>query len=195
MKAIFIRHGQTHENTMGISMGQTIDSSLNHIGVEQSINIANVLKNEKIDYLYSSDMKRCLETAKEIIKYHPQLKINPQAELKERSHGIYGGIKRTDREALEKASGEGFELQCFPEGESYLDLQKRMYNFYLSLIDNHKNNQLLLVSHVGAIAMLILKILNLPITKENYKKYKLNNGAIAIIESVDKNNHKLLKFN
>src|SRR3989339_397355 len=194
MKAIFIRHGQTYENTVGISMGQTIDSNLNDVGIKQAINIANVLKNQKIDYLYSSDMKRCLETAQEVIKNHSKLKIIPCPELKERNHGIHGGILRKDREALEKSSGEIFGTQRFPEGESYLDLQKRIYNFYLSLIGKHKNNQILIVSHVGAIAMLILKILNLPITKDNYKKYKLKNGAIAIIENTDKNKHKLIQF-
>lgn len=195
MKAIFIRHGQTYENTIGISMGQAIDSSLNTNGLNQAIKIADILKTKQINYLYSSDMKRCLETANQIIKYHPQLKIHSRPELKERNHGIQGGMLRKDREKLEEESGEPFELQHFTNGESYLDLQKRIYNFYISIIDKHKNDQILIVSHVGAIAMLILKILNLPITKENYQKYKLKNGSIAIIESKNKSDHKLLQFN
>jgi broad specificity phosphatase PhoE len=52
----------------------------------QTQKVAKRLKNEKIDFIYSSDLKRASDTAKEIAKYHPHISIKLTQELRERNY-------------------------------------------------------------------------------------------------------------
>ena len=67
MKLIIARHGETEENKKGILQGH-LPGKLTELGIEQSKKLALRLKNEKIDAIYSSDLARASNTAKEIIK-------------------------------------------------------------------------------------------------------------------------------
>jgi len=49
----------------------------------QAKKLANRLKEEKIDHVYSSDLARTVDTVKEIIKYHPNAQIQFTKELRE----------------------------------------------------------------------------------------------------------------
>ena len=71
MKLITVRHGKTKANEMGLSQGHlnTEVANLNEEGITQAKKVAKRLKNEKIDIIYSSDLKRAKNTAKEIAKY------------------------------------------------------------------------------------------------------------------------------
>src|SRR3989338_4842950 len=51
----------------------------------QAKKVAAHLKNEKIDFIYSSDLRRAKDTAKEIAKYH-KVKIFYTKELSERAN-------------------------------------------------------------------------------------------------------------
>ena len=64
MKLIIVRHGQTDANITGIIQGHG-ESNLTLLGKKQAQKIALRLKEEKIDYAYSSDLRRAKETAEE----------------------------------------------------------------------------------------------------------------------------------
>ena len=73
MKIIIVRHGQSEANAKKISQGKKdgwVDTSLTKKGRNQAKKIAQRLRNEKIRIIYSSDLKRAKETAKEINKFH-----------------------------------------------------------------------------------------------------------------------------
>jgi len=71
-------------------------------------------------------------------------------------------------------------------GESYSDLQGRVGKFFDMLLSKHKDDSILLVSHTGSLTMLLLKILNKPITRENYDKYKPGNTAVTVCEIIER---------
>ena len=85
MKIILVRHAQSIANEKGIRQGQKVDTSLSVLGKEQAIKIAERLKDEKIDIIYASDLKRAKETAEEINKYHKK-KIIFDKRLREKNH-------------------------------------------------------------------------------------------------------------
>jgi len=86
MKLYLIRHAQSEANAKGIKQGQEINSSLTKLGKSQAKKVANRLKYEEIDLIYSSDLKRAKETAKEINRFH-NLDIKYDKRLRELAKG------------------------------------------------------------------------------------------------------------
>lgn len=65
-KLILVRHGQTYDNLNQIMQGQT-QGELTEEGRRQAAQLAESMKDEKIDAFVSSDLKRSVDTAR-IIK-------------------------------------------------------------------------------------------------------------------------------
>lgn len=186
MRVILIRHGVTYENIKKISMGQGVDGSLNEEGIEQARKLAWRLKEENIDVAYVSDLKRVVRTAQEILNFHSSAKMILTPELRERNLGIYeGGPNTVWKEAMKESPLPFHVFQPFG-GESYAELQNRVGMFFDSLLERHQDNTILLVSHTGVLTLLLLKILKLPIVRENYETYKPGNTAVTICEFFDK---------
>jgi broad specificity phosphatase PhoE len=69
MKIIMVRHGETVENTKHIIMGHR-HGTLSRKGRAQARAVARKLRNQRIDVIFSSDLGRARETAKQIARYH-----------------------------------------------------------------------------------------------------------------------------
>src|SRR5690606_30559966 len=95
MKLIITRHGETEENVAGILQGH-LPGKLSARGIEQAKKLALRLQNDKIDFIYSSDLDRAADTAKEIAQYHPNAKIEFVENLRERNLGEFQGRKRSE---------------------------------------------------------------------------------------------------
>jgi broad specificity phosphatase PhoE len=66
MKLIIVRHGESEANKKGIHQrrkDEWSDTSLSKDGIFQAKQVAERLKDEKIDGIYASDLKRAKETA------------------------------------------------------------------------------------------------------------------------------------
>ncbi len=74
MKIILTRHGETVENVNGILQGH-LPGVLTEKGIRQAKTLALKLKDEKIDCIYCSDLKRSADTANEIMVFHSNSKI------------------------------------------------------------------------------------------------------------------------
>ena len=103
-------------------------------------------------------------------------------QLRERNLGIYEGGPNAVWKAIMRQSPVPFHLFQPPGGESYSELQERVGVFFYSLLKKHRNDTLLFVSHTGVLTMLLLRIFNKYITKENYEAYKPGNTAVTICE-------------
>jgi len=166
-----------------ITQGQ-LDSPLTEKGIEQAKAIANRLKDLKFDLAFSSDLQRASRTAKEILKFHPNIKLNQKKELREMSKGKYEGMKRKH---FYKELNKQNILYCYfrPEGgENYLDCLPKISQFYKELPDKN----ILIVGHGGSIICSILHLLNIPI--EEYREYLTDNTSLTII-----NNKQMELFN
>jgi broad specificity phosphatase PhoE len=182
MKVIFTRHGETKENAAGLSMGQGLNGSLNEAGIEQAQRLALRLKDEKFQYVYVSDLARAVDTAKEIVKFHPAAQFITTPALRERNLGIYeGGSRELWKKAL-KESPVPFHAFKPAKGDSYEELQARVAAFWKELTIRHANDTLLLVSHGAALATLFLHIFERPLTPEEYERHKPDNTALTVCE-------------
>ena len=86
--------GQTDYNIRGIAQG-SVDTKLNETGIKQARILASVLPVHEYDLIYSSDLARAYDTAREIIlpiaNGQTERLIRSDARLQERSLGPLDG--------------------------------------------------------------------------------------------------------
>ncbi len=181
-KIILVRHGETHENKAEITQGQ-FNSQLNDTGKEQVKSVALRLKNEKIEMCYSSDLDRCMNTAKEIVRFHPHLKITPTKELREQAKGEYEGVKReVTHNAVKKLTIPYVEWD-YDGAESFIGMNQRTMKKIYEIVAENKNKTILIVAHGGQIASIACTINGEDI--HNQKKRKSGNTSVTLIEFDD----------
>jgi alpha-ribazole phosphatase len=208
MKLIIARHGQTIGNKNKVIQGWA-DTNLNSLGKEQSKKLALKLKKEKIDIIYCSDLGRCKQTIAPYLKLKT-VKIKYVKELRELNHGVYNGknsslwikwIKSPDY--IKWCKKNNSEKDWFkkdwwnyknPKGESFKDLKERVSKFVNKIIKIDKGKTVLFVTHGGTKAILMLYLLKKR-AKTHYKKYKVNNTGISVINIKDDGNHKARLIN
>lgn len=147
MRLIIARHGETEENKTGVLQGH-LPGHLTQLGIEQAQKLALRLKDEKIDYIYSSDLARAADTAKEVAKYHPEAQFELMQELRERDLGRFAGKQKSelglDDQTLVVAS-----MDDDPSMESKANISSRTNRFVKNLIAQHPDDTVLLVGHSG----------------------------------------------
>ncbi|MCF7867026.1 2,3-bisphosphoglycerate-dependent phosphoglycerate mutase [Candidatus Woesearchaeota archaeon] len=92
LKIYLFRHGQTYFNKNHVFTGHK-NSKLTEQGYKDAKEIANALKNKKINIAFHSHLTRSKQTLKEILKYHPECKkIIEDDKIIERDYGELSGI-------------------------------------------------------------------------------------------------------
>ena len=129
MKLILVRHGQTIWNREKRAQGVS-DIELSNRGRAQADSLARALRDEKIDAIVSSPLKRAIHTAEAINRFH-HLPIESEAALMELNMGDFEGI--VFREMVEnhgdflKRWAEDPASVVMPRGESLAELQERAW--------------------------------------------------------------------
>ena len=188
MKLILTRHGETEENKEGVLQGW-LPGHLSSEGKKQAGLVAERLKDVEIDCIYTSDLHRCVETAKAVAKYHDNARFVKEKALRERGLGEFEGKKtgEADWEAL-----PGNLLTNKPAGgESFEEVFIRIKKFFRKLLDKHTKDTLLVVGHGGSICLLEGVILGKNL-EGSLKAGKLKNTAISEYDIDDKGNYKII---
>lgn len=162
----------------------------------QAKKLAKRLKSEKIDIAYVSDLERADHTAKEILKYHKHIKPIYAKELREQSYGIFEGGSSNKLVKARDIAKKQFHQFKPKGGESIIEVQKRIKKFYYELINKHKDETILLVTHGNVIASLLLHLFEKPLSNlEEFKAHHPENAALTIL-GIDKNKkHKIHLLN
>lgn len=184
---LFIRHGETDCNKKHLYYGH-LNPSLNQTGINQLKNTKKKLEkmNEKIDIIFSSDLKRCRESL-EILGIDKNIKQHFSETLREMNFGILEGktYKEIENQFPHyvnemKNNWRNFKAEG---GESLSDLQKRSAKEINKIKNEYKNKKILVVAHAGVIQSLISYYLfnNL----DGYWKFRLDNGSITKMTVMD----------
>src|SRR5699024_5930062 len=144
-----VRHGETKLNKQGRFQGH-IDVPLNEKGKQQAIKLGNYFKNIPIDNIYTSDLKRAIQTAVQISKHH-HVPLETEESIRERSYGEWEGI--SVREVSKQVPNMKSILQTGGKFgvEKEADLQKRLAQFLNQYVLTEQNKTIILVSHAGLI--------------------------------------------
>ena len=147
MKLILVRHGQTVWNREKRAQGIS-DIELNEYGRAQAECLALSLRNEGIDRIISSPLKRAVHTAEAINRFH-HLPINTEDGLMELNMGDFEGMvlgkMLNDHENFLKQWADDPASVVMPQGESLAELQRRAWGAVERVIAEPGTT--LLVSH------------------------------------------------
>lgn len=88
----FIRHGETYFNCFARLQGWS-DTPLTDKGEQDAIHIGKELAPLKIDYLFSSDLKRAVDTARLLIAQNPHTSITEPTQKKCFREVFYGSFE------------------------------------------------------------------------------------------------------
>ena len=160
MNLILIRHGETDWNRSGRCQG-VADIALNENGKQQARELANSLKDHKITAVYSSHLKRALETAEHIAEHH-DLDVRIERDLHEMNQGDLEGLSFPDirdryADVLQKWR-ESPETLRLPNGESLIEVQDRAWSVIEKVQREHMGETVVAVSHNLTIITLLCKI-------------------------------------
>ena len=188
-----MRHGETNENQQGIIQGH-IEVKLSGLGREQVKKLALRLKNEKIDEIYSGDLKRAVDTTYEIAAFHPNVKVNVTPLLRERNHGKFEGKKCS--EVSEAEFNKYFRtLEGKPNGgENWVEVGKRAKIFLQTILHQNTDKTVLIVAH-GGIIIALLSLLTRTSPKDSTIFHTQKNTCVNIVEIAEDNSHKLHLLN
>lgn len=138
LKIYLFRHGQTFYNRDKIFTGWK-DSKLTPLGLKQARIIARKLKNKRFQVAYTSDLSRCIDTLKEVLKYHPECKkVIVDWRIRERSYGKLQGMSH--KKFIELYGKEKFDIYHRsydvppPGGESIKMVEKRVLAFIKDML-------------------------------------------------------------
>jgi phosphoserine phosphatase len=148
---LLARHGETDWNREGRFQGHA-DPPLNRTGRDQAVELSVALMAEDLAAVYSSPLRRALETA-EILAASRELEPVIVAALQEVDVGSWSGLTRTEVEqrfpeqyARWLDYGQGWE-----DGETYDEMGTRVVAALLELAAAHDGERVLAVTHGGPI--------------------------------------------
>ena len=145
MRLLVTRHGQTDWNVLKKVQGK-VDISLNEDGKEQALITKDILDNEKINLIICSPLKRARETA-EIINKDKNKKIIFDDRISERGFGEFEGIETNNFDF--NGFWDYYKNYKYETAENIEDFFNRIYNFLDSILEEYKDNNVLLVTHGG----------------------------------------------
>lgn len=132
-------HGTTTDNLAKKATGW-LPGELSEKGVQQAIALANIIKDDYFDVVFCSDLKRAIESAK-LDFYNRDIEIIRDERLRECN---YGDLDGKDSSLVDYSK---HITNSFPNGESLLDVEKRMRSFVAYLKENYDNKKIALVCH------------------------------------------------
>ncbi len=145
-----------------------------------------MLKETKIDAIYSSPLKRAFDTAQAIASRH-RLAVQVEPDLREMEVGELEGISITElgtsfgQFLLQWRQGQG--LEKLPGGESVVELADRVWATIGRIIKRHEEETVVVVSHFFTVVVTICKALGWPLT--TLERIRVQTGSISIIDLED----------
>jgi len=158
MNVYLARHGETEFNRNNQIQGRGIDASLNETGIRQAHAIADYLKAQRINRIFSSSLQRSQQTAKVIASYF-DLGVEPHRDLDEMNFGVLEGRPISeiseDLELLHNTWKSGNIDFASEEGESPNAVLQRAHNRINQINREQQHSNLLFVLHGRLIRILL----------------------------------------
>ncbi|MFT5875057.1 MAG: broad specificity phosphatase PhoE [Clostridium sp.] len=176
-----VRHGETEWNALGKFQGCK-DINLSKEGILQADYLKKRFDN-KFDYIYTSPLKRAMQTA-EIISKSSKIKPIIESDLREINFGEWEGltIKEIESNFPEKFIEWRNDELNGPICGGDLSLKKasiRAKNAILEIVKKHQGENIIIVAHGGIIKAGLIGIFEWKMTM--YHKIILGNTAVCKI--------------
>ena len=194
MKLILVRHGQTLWNREKRAQGLS-DIELSNRGRAQADSLARSLQDQRIHAIISSPLKRALQTAGAINRFH-HLPIEPEENLMELNMGDFEGIAfdemmKNHGDFLKRWAEDPASV-VMPGGESLAELQVRAWGAVERIIVNPGTT--LLAAHNFTIMTILCKIkgldlshirqVHVDVASKTVVEFKNGKGVVVLFNDV-----------
>ena len=184
---IFLRHAQAENNAKRILAGRTEGVHLTKTGIEQAELIAKYLKPLDISAIYSSPIERASHTA-EIVAKNNSLDHNLDDRLTEIDMGKFTRMKYDDMFAkygnIFLKFYENDPVIAEHEVETFPQVQSRILDMVNHLVEKHKNENVILVTHMDPIKSMLSTVMDL--RPKALFELIIANASLTIIKEQDK---------
>ncbi len=180
MRKLFyiFRHGETDYNTVRRWQGSGIDIPLNATGVAQAQNLASLLRDKGIQIIYSSPLKRALQTA-EIVAAGLGVPVKIVSELREGCLGETEGMLKQEvalkfPDIFQQWYDDANDMDiAFPGGETKNQIQQRMLGAVERLLQTPQQ-VIGISSHSASIRYFLMKFGHKPHAMKNTALFRLS---------------------
>ncbi|MHB1037888.1 MAG: histidine phosphatase family protein [Pirellulales bacterium] len=176
----FVRHGESLFNAEGRIQGQT-DVALSPFGQRQSAAVAKAISRLPIEAIYSSPLRRALQTAQPVAE-SLGLEIRTDDRLMEINAGVFQGLRWDEIERTYPAEAARWKDHDpdfrIPGGESRRDLMLRGRAAF-EAIRRASHRQVVVVAHGGVLTAALKALLGIPAERNPFSLY---NGSIGTLE-------------
>jgi len=167
MELILIRHAEPEG--VGRYLGRRSDPPLSAWGRAQAEALARRLAGEPLAAIYSSPLRRALETAQTIAFPHG-LDVRVSDDLAELDFGEWDGlsyeeIQRRDPHRFTRWLSDPSSV-CPPGGENFLEMNERVTGFARKIALKHAGELIAVVTHGGPARAVICNALGIPIAAQ-----------------------------
>jgi broad specificity phosphatase PhoE len=178
---LLARHGQTDWNRDQRFQGHA-DPPLNETGRAQAVALADQLRDVPVSAVYSSDLRRAVETAS-VVAAAKGLTVRTRPVLREIDVGEWSGLTVSEIEARypdamhrHAAGGDGWE-----RGEPHAAMQERIVAAVSELTAAHPGETILLVGHGGTMRALMARAAGIPFPEYRRTHRGIRNGSVSRI--------------
>ena len=183
-KLILARHGETVWNVEKIYRGRT-DVNLDEVGIKQAELLGKYLSNWKLEAIYSSPVKRALDTANIVARYQ-KIGVHIAEGLIDFDYGEWQSLPEQEAKRLYPTLHNEWHNNPhkvrMPGGESVEGVRRRAIEVVNSVLSKYQGS-VVLVSHRVVNKVLICSLLELD--NSYFWNIKQDVGGITVFNYVD----------
>lgn len=183
MRLFLVRHGETEPNRLNLALGRD-DVPLNERGLWQAERVGRALAREPLAAVYSSPLRRTLDTANAVASHH-DLPVQIEQGLIEMEIGEADGLTLAEVGSrfpgLLKAwvSDEG-PNQPMPGGERLVDVQERAWTTVQELAVRHADETVAAVTHNFVILSVLVRALGIGLAQ--FRRLRHSVAAVSVVD-------------
>lgn len=182
---VLIRHGETDWNIEGRYQGQA-DPPLNTIGIKQAEELARILKEIQPEVLYSSTLRRALQTA-QILSEKLKIPVITDPRLKEINQGEWETRLRSEIEHDYPELFQAWQTKPWevtpPGGENLYTVKARVDQALDEILQKEQDKKIGIVTHRIPIALIKMRFQRLD--PDIVRMIDLPNSYMEVIQISD----------
>lgn len=160
-----------------------MDSPLSEAGLRQAESAAHALRAMPLAAIYSSPLRRALETAQRIAEIH-RLAVTPLAGLHELRQGVWESLRMHELEerygVLLQEWWTNPNTLRVPGGETIEEMRERAMAALQTMVAQHRGETIAAVAHGGVNKAVLLTVLGAALT--SYWRLRQVNACINVLE-------------
>ncbi|MCK9485396.1 MAG: histidine phosphatase family protein [Dehalococcoidia bacterium] len=180
MTLILVRHAESTGNSGGTIQGWT-DTELTEVGRAQAVAVAQRLAAMSPVAIYSSPLARARETADAVAQVSGLAAVELD-DLRERYYGQAQGLTWTEASVRwpAQAAHDRDWATAVPDVESLAALRARAVAVVSGLMNQHRDDVAVCVSHGGTLVQVIAHLFGLPV--DVWPRIRMSNTSVTIVE-------------